>query len=184
MAAGEMNGDHAAMHAAMHDGVPMRANDAPRPSPNAHVMQTIGTTNVMVHYGRPAVKGRTIFASGEDALVPFGQVWRTGANEASTITFTEPVTVGGEPLAAGTYALFTIPDEDEWTVIFNRTAEQWGAFNYDDSQDVLRVTATPAMGNPVQEQFLITFENVTDTSADMVLAWDEVRVPVKISAAE
>ena len=168
-------------HAAMHAGVPMRANDAPRASPNAHVMQTIGTTNVMVHYGRPSVKERPIFASGDDALVPFGQVWRTGANEAATITFSAPVQIGGETLDAGTYGLFTIPGADEWTVIFNRTAEQWGAFDYDAAEDALRAVTTPMSGQPHQEQFLITFENVTAESADLVLAWDDVRVPVSIA---
>ena len=178
MASGDMNG-----HAAMHAGVPMRANDAPRSSPNAHVMQTVGTTNVMVHYGRPSVKGRTIFSSEEGALVPLGQVWRTGANEATTITFSAPVMIGGDELAAGTYSLFTIPGESQWTVIFNKVAEQWGSNAYDESADALRTMAAPISGGPAQEQFQISFENVTADGAVMVLAWDDVRVPVSISTA-
>ena len=166
-----------------HHMPPMRGNDSARPSPNAGVMQAIGTTNVMVHYGRPSVKGRTIFSAEDGALVPLGQVWRTGANEATAIAFSAPVTIGGETLPAGTYGLFTIPGEAEWTVIFNKTAEQWGSMNYDESQDALRVMAAPVAGGPPQEQFEISFENVTDDAAVMVLAWDDVRVPVTISAA-
>ena len=172
-------GDHAMTE---HHMPSMRGNDGPRASPNAGVMQAIGTTNVMVHYGRPSVKERTIFSAEEGALVPLGQVWRTGANEATAIAFSAPVMIGGEMLPAGTYGLFTIPGEAEWAVIFNKVAEQWGSMNYDESQDALRVMAAPVAGGPPQEQFQISFENVTDDAAVMVIAWDDVRVPVTISA--
>ena len=89
------------------------------------------------------MKGRPIWGQ----LVPYGQVWRSGANEATTITFDQPVMVEGQPLAAGTYSLFTIPTEKQWTMIFNKTAKQWGAFKYDDKQDALRVTVTPQKGH-------------------------------------
>ncbi|MEL6615509.1 MAG: DUF2911 domain-containing protein, partial [Bacteroidota bacterium] len=113
-------GDHnASEHHAM---PPMRGNNAPRASPNAGVMYTIGTTTVMVHYGRPSTRDRVIFGLGDDALVPYGQVWRTGANEATTITTSGPIMIGDGELPAGTYALFTIPGETEWTVIFNTEA--------------------------------------------------------------
>lgn len=155
---------------------PGRANDEPRQSPNAAVVQTIGTTEVLVQYGRPSAKGREVFGS----LVPYGEVWRTGANEAATFTASADVTVEGQRLPAGTYALFTIPGEDSWTVIFNRTAEQWGAFNYDEAEDALRVEVEPA-AIPMQEQFQILFEGVTGDAAVMHLHWDTVGVPVRIA---
>lgn len=155
-----------------------RAGAEPRPSPNARVGQTVGTTDVDVTYGRPAVRGRDVFGG----LVPYGQVWRTGANEATTVTFSDDVMVEGQRLPAGTYALFTVPGEDAWTVAFNRAANQWGAYEYDEGEDALRVRVTPVEIAP-QEQFLIRFEDVSDTSAVMHLHWDTVGVPVRISTA-
>ncbi|WP_094550591.1 DUF2911 domain-containing protein [Rubricoccus marinus] len=180
----DMAGGHDGAEHAMHQNMPpMRANDSARPSPNAGVMQTIGTTTVMVHYSRPSAKGRTIFASSDDALVPLGKVWRTGANEATAVSFSGDVMIGGETLPAGTYGLFTIPGESEWTIIFNNVAEQWGSMGYDEAEDALRVMAAPISGGPAQEQFEISFENVTAEGGVMVLAWDDVRVPVSISVA-
>lgn len=153
-----------------------RANDEARPSPNATVSQTIGTTIVTVGYSRPSVKGREVFGD----LVPYDAVWRTGANEATTISFSGDVMVEGEMLAAGTYALFTIPTADSWTIIFNSTAQQWGAFRHDPAQDALRVTVEPMNDAPMQEQFEIRFTDVSEDSATMVLHWDTVGVPVQI----
>ncbi len=152
-----------------------RGNDKPRQSPNASVSQTIGTTVVSITYGRPSVRGRHVF--GE--LEPFGKVWRTGANEATTITFSDDVQIGGRTLEAGTYGLFTIPEEEEWTIIFNNVPAQWGAFDYDSSQDALRVKAEPQKAD-TREQFMIHFENVTDTSADVVLHWENTKVPFTV----
>ena len=174
---GEHDGEHHMMVP------PMRGNDSPRASPNAGAMATIGTTTVHVHYGRPSVRERTIFASGDDALVPFGQVWRTGANEATAVAFSGDVMIGGETLPAGVYSLFTIPGEAEWTIIFNNVAEQWGSMRYDEAQDALRAMATPVTAATPAEQFEISFESITSDSAVMVLAWDDVRVPVTISTA-
>jgi hypothetical protein len=157
-----------------------RGNDEPRVSPNAAVSQTIGTTEVRITYGRPSVNDRTIFS--EDGLVPFGNVWRTGANEATTITFSSDVTVQGEPLSAGTYSLYTIPGEDTWTIIFNENANQWGT-EYDESGDVLRVEATPESG-PQVEMMRFYFEDVTETSGTCVLHWNETRVPFEIEVAD
>lgn len=153
-----------------------RGNDEPRVSPNATVSQTIGTTEVQMTYGRPFVNDRTIFS--EDGLVPYGDVWRTGANEATTISFSSDVTVQGEPLSAGTYSLYTIPGTDSWTIIFNENANQWGT-EYDESGDVLRVEATPESG-PQVEMMMFYFENVTETSGTCVLHWNETRVPFEI----
>ena len=156
-----------------------RGNDEVRVSPNAAVSQTIGTTEVRLTYGRPSVDGRTIFA--EDGLVPFGEVWRSGANEATTISFSDDVTVQGEPLSAGTYSVYTIPGPDSWTIIFNDVANQWGT-EYDESEDVLRVEATPESG-PQVEMMMFYFENVDDTSGTCVLHWNETRVPFEIQVA-
>jgi len=156
-----------------------RGNDEARVSPNAAVSQTIGTTEVRLTYGRPSVNDRTIFA--EDGLVPYGEVWRTGADEATTISFSDDVTVQGESLAAGTYSLYTLPGPDSWTIIFNDIANQWGT-DYDESEDVLRVEATPQSG-PQVEMMMFYFENVDDTSGTAVLHWNETRVPFDIQVA-
>lgn len=155
-----------------------RANEEPRTSPNATVSQTIGTVPVTITYGRPHVNDRVIFGD----LVPYDQIWRTGANEATTITFPEPVRIEGEPLDAGTYSLFTIPSESEWTIVFNDIAQQWGAFDYDQSDDALRVSVE-ADEAPHQEMMTFAFEEVTDISAEIVLRWAEVRVPFTVSLA-
>jgi len=157
--------------------MPDRENTVPRVSPNALVGQTIGITEVRLSYGRPSVRGRTIF--GE--LVPFGEVWRTGANEATTMAFSSPVRIEGEPLSAGTYGFFTIPGADEWTLIFNNEPEQWGAYNYDSSKDALRVSVQPESA-PNQEQLAFSFEGITDSTATVVLRWAETRVPFEMSA--
>lgn len=152
-----------------------RDNDEPRASPNASIGQTIGTTDVTLTYGRPSMRDRDIFG----ALVPYGEVWRTGANEPTTITFSSDVTVEGEPVPAGTYALFTVPGEDAWTVILNSGTEQWGAMEYDEGQDVLRTEVTPMAGETM-EMMTFSFEDVGETEGRLVLHWDDVRVPVTI----
>lgn len=150
-----------------------RGSDEARVSPNATVSQTIGTTEVTLTYGRPSVNDRTIF----DGLVPFGQVWRTGANESTAITFSSDVMIEGETVEAGTYSLYSVPGEDEWTIIINSKLS-WGT-QYDQSADVLRVNVEPEMGREV-EQFMIYFENVSENSAECVLHWDTTKVPFTI----
>ena len=167
--------DDAAMHEAPHGDMPQRGNDEARPSPNAYAGQTIGTTNVMISYGRPAMRDREIFGS----LVPYGEVWRTGANEATVFHVDGDVRIEGQPLPAGTYGLFTIPTEDGWTIIFNNVAEQWGAFNYDASQDALRVEVTPEESFAI-EQMAFWFDAVSATSGKVVLAWADVQVPFTV----
>lgn len=155
---------------------PTRANAPDAPSPDAVATGTICDLEVTITYGSPGVKGREIWGG----LVPYGQVWRAGANEATAIHFTHDVTVEGQPLAAGVYAFFTIPTETEWTLIFNKVADQWGAFDYDESQDALRVTVTPEEG-PQQERLTYSFEEASATSITAVLAWDTLRVPFTIA---
>lgn len=151
-----------------------RENVEARPSPNAAVSQTIDTTEVMVTYGRPGVKGRTIFGD----LEPYGKVWRAGANESTAITFSDNVTIAGQELEAGTYSLYTIPGKDSWTIIFNSNLS-WGT-EYNESDDVLRVDVEPRKA-PHMEWFMIYFENLSPNSADMVLHWDTTKVPVTIT---
>ncbi len=150
-----------------------RGSKQPRVSPNAGVSQTIGTTEVSITYGRPSVNGRDVFGG----LEPFGEVWRTGANESTAIVFPKDVTIEGEPLEAGTYSLYTIPGKDQWTIIFNSKLS-WGT-QYDKSKDVLRVQVEPKQA-PFREQFMIYFENVTDQSANVVLHWAETKVPFTV----
>lgn len=129
-----------------------------------------------VYYSRPAKNGRELF--GE--LVPYGKVWRTGANEATEITFFQDVTIGGKPVEAGTYTLFTVPNEDSWTVILNRQLNQWGAYRYDKSANVLEVPATVGTTSEEVEHFAITFSKPEGGTANMMFAWGDVMASLPI----
>lgn len=142
-------------------------------SPSASVAQKIGLTDILVTYGRPAVRDREIFGD----LVPYGRWWRTGANESTVVVFQEDVRVQGEIVSAGTYSLYTIPNEGEWTIIISNKLS-WGT-QYDENEDLLRVTATPEQSHHV-EQMMIYFENVTAESGDLVIHWADTKVPVTI----
>lgn len=147
------------------------AQDMPRVSPKAKVEQRVGVTDVIVEYHRPGVKGRTVW--GE--LVPWGEPWRTGANERTTVSFSTPVTVGGQRLDAGTYGFVTIPGEEKWTVVLSKDAEAWGAFTYDAANDAVRVEVTPR--RVAHTEWLdFDFENLTARSADLVVRWAELAV--------
>jgi len=150
--------------------------DLPRKSQNAQVTQTIGITDVTLKYSRPLVNGRKVFGG----IVPWGEVWRAGANENTTITFTDPVTIEGKPLDKGTYGLFMIPKENEWTIIFSKTATAWGAFTYKPEEDVLRVTVKPAASD-FHDALLYDFDDLKADSALVTLHWDKVAVPFKVS---
>jgi pimeloyl-ACP methyl ester carboxylesterase len=148
---------------------------AARPSPRAAVMQAIGATEVVIHYGSPQVNKRKVW--GE--LVPYNRLWRTGANEATTIRFTTDMLVEGQKLSAGTYTLFTIPTETEWTVIFNRVLDQWGHFYYNPEFDVLKVKAKPQSAEH-QEYLKYGFEILSPTAANVVIHWEKTKVPFKV----
>lgn len=148
----------------------------PSLSPSATVKQRFGITDVEINYSRPSVKGRKIFGG----LVPFGQVWRTGANQATKVTFSTPVKVNGTELPAGTYELFTIPSEQEWTVIFHKPMSQWGAYTYDQKNDVARIMVKPVATPNVIESFAINVSDLRDDSATIYLAWEKTRVPMKL----
>lgn len=150
-----------------------RTTDRVWASPNAAVEQQIGLTNIKVTYGRPSVNDREIF--GE--LVPFDSVWRTGANEATAVVFSDDVLIEGERVEAGTYSLYTIPGTEEWKIILNHKLS-WGT-QYDEAEDLLRVQVQPEDAS-LMEQMMIYFENVTDTSGDMVIHWASTRAPLHI----
>jgi Protein of unknown function (DUF2911) len=178
----------------------------PRPSQKASVMQTIGVTDVTITYSRPGVKGRKIWgdplpeqtasvkgqatlddqrARPKDAvIVPYGHMWRTGANEATMFEVTDDVLINGQKLTAGSYSLHTIPAKDEWTIVFNGTSNQWGSFNYDPAKDTLRVKAKPQWGNENKEWLEYTIEPVTDDSAQVNIRWEKVTVPFTVKVPD
>jgi hypothetical protein len=150
--------------------------DFPAPSPACTIKQRVGLTDIEVDYSRPSVKGREIFG----ALVPYGQVWRTGANAATKIIFSTPVKLNGTDIPAGTYALFTIPGENEWTIIINKGSQQWGAFQYDEKADVARFQVTPVEIPQSIDTFAIEFNHLRDESAVIELVWDHTVVPIHL----
>ncbi|MDQ3016123.1 MAG: DUF2911 domain-containing protein [Bacteroidota bacterium] len=149
--------------------------ELPRLSPKASVSYTIGLTDVEVHYGAPAVKGRTVWGG----LVPFGKVWRGGANEATTIEFSTDVNVEGQNLKAGKYSLFFIPDSTEWTVIFNKKTDLWGAFSYSEADDALRITVTPKMNEGMQERLAYTIHDMKMDMGYVKLSWEKMRLYIR-----
>lgn len=150
----------------------------PRTSPGATLTQTVGLTDITIKYSRPGVKGRQIWG----ALVPYDTIWRTGANEATTISFSDDVTINGQKLAKGTYALFTIPHKDQWDVVFNSQAEQWGAFTHDKSRDILTVTAKPEKSE-YREWMEFEIPEMTTDTAKIVVRWENVAVPFTVDTA-
>ena len=168
-----------------------------RPSPIGIAKSHIGETYVKVTYGRPYIRGRRIFGAPADTvtyLVPFGQLWRTGANEATELTTTAPLQIAGQRLAAGTYAIFTVPAASSWEVRFSpqlgldgtgRIDEESGEFTadvHDPSRDVLRVTVPSGGTSEDVDQFTIEFEK-TGTGVDMVMRWERTEVRIPIAAA-
>ena len=144
---------------------------ADKPSPAATATGKVGATDVTVAYSSPAVKGRAIWGG----LVPYGQVWRAGANEATTVEFSKAVTVEGKALPAGKYGFFVIPTEKQWTVIFNKVPNQWGSFKYDEKQDALRVTVTPRKTDTMNERLAYVL-----TPTGLVLRWEKLEAPISI----
>ena len=140
------------------------------------VTQTIGLSTVTIDYHRPLTSGRDIFGK----VVPYGKVWRAGANENTTIAFSDEANVEGKPLAAGKYGLHVIPDKEQWTIIFSKNSTSWGSFSYDEKEDALRVTVrpTPSQQEPV---LVYTFDDVQEDSALATLRWDKTAVPIRIA---
>ena len=153
---------------------------APRVSPVAISIAAYKTTYLKIVYGQPSKKGREIFGK----LVPYGEVWRTGANEATEITITRDVIVNGKTLKAGTYALFTIPGKDRWTIIFNNDIGSWGAYNYNMKADELRVEVpAETLTDAAYESFTILIVPKNE-KADISLVWDKTKVTLPIQFNE
>ncbi len=149
----------------------------PDASQHATITQRVGLTDISVAYSRPNKHDREIFG----ALVPYGQVWRTGANSPTTIKFSDAVKIGGQDLPAGEYAFYTIPNQNEWTIALSKNTKLWGAYGYKPDADALRVTVKPtALANPV-ETFTIGFDDLKDDGATISLAWDKTRVPLELT---
>ena len=146
-----------------------------RISPKAMVQQTVGFTDVSIEYSRPGVKGREIWGG----LVPYHVVWRAGANEATKITFSTDVKINGKKLKAGSYGFFTIPTKDNWTLIFNKVADQWGAFEYNEAEDELRIEVTPEEGD-LQEWLAYTITKTLDNAATIKLEWEKLKIPFMV----
>ena len=150
--------------------------DLPRQSQHAVVEQRIGITDITINYHRPLANGRKIWGG----VVPYGQVWRAGANENTTISFSDPVTIEGKPLDKGTYGLHMIPGESEWTVIFSKMSNAWGSFTYKESEDALRVTVKP-QPTDLHDALTYDFDQLKTDSAVATMRWDKVAVPITIA---
>ena len=149
--------------------------DLPALSQSASVTQRIGTTDITIEYHRPGVKGRAIWGG----LVPYDKTWRMGANQATTIEFSDPVSIEGNAVPAGKYSFFAIPARESWTLILNKDPEQFGAFGYDPGKDQLRVQVRPVAA-PHTEWMRFSIDPVTPSSAVVTLAWEKLAVPMKI----
>lgn len=148
----------------------------PRASQHALVSQRLGITDINIVYSRPLVNDRKIWGG----LVPYGKVWRAGANENTTIEFTDPVTIEGQPLAKGIYGLHMIPNENEWTVIFSKNSTSWGSFSYDKAEDALRVNVKPRPAD-LHNALTYDFDDVKPDSAVVELEWEKLTVPFTVA---
>jgi hypothetical protein len=144
-------------------------------SPAASVSQTVGLTDIAVTYHRPGVRGREIWGK----LVPYDKVWRAGANEATTVSFSDDVTIAGKQVKAGMYAFFVIPGQREWTVILNSQAKQWGAYSYDSTKDVAKFSMKPEAA-PNEERLSYSFTDLMGSSVKLVLRWEKISLPITI----
>jgi hypothetical protein len=150
---------------------------APAKSPAQTIKQDFGSSSIEVTYCRPSVKGRVIFGD----LVPYDKVWRTGANTATLIRFKDDVKIAGQNLKAGEYAFFTVPGKTDWEIIFSKDTKSWGASEYKETDDVLRVKVKASTQTTKTEMFTINFANLTATDAEIQLIWDNVLVPILVS---
>lgn len=149
----------------------------PAPSSTQTLIQAFGLGKITLTYSRPNVKGRKIFGYTE----PYNAVWRTGANAATTIAFTDDVTLEGHKVTAGEYSLFSIPGESEWTIILNKTVNQWGAYDYKAADDYLRFTIKPIKIDENVETLTMQFTNVFPTSADLNLLWEHTALVIHLT---
>jgi len=150
----------------------------PAPSPTAVLKQDFSTSNIEINYSRPSMRGRKIFGG----IVPFGEVWRTGANGATKITFGEDVTLNGKAIKAGTYALYTIPSEKEWKVIINTGISNWGVSGFNEKDDVATFSVPVIKTSETVQSFTISIDNITINSAEISLAWENTKAVIKVAA--
>ena len=165
-----------ALAASVNSDLKAQALNMPQASTSQTVNQNFGLGKITLNYSRPNVKGRQVFG----ALAPYGEVWRTGANSATLISFSEDVKVEGQNLPAGEYGLFTIPGKNEWTIIFNKGSKQWGSYTYKETDDVLRVKVKPTALKDKVESFTIQFANVYPTAAQLQLMWDKTGININL----
>jgi Protein of unknown function (DUF2911) len=163
-------------HAQFKNGSQATELNLPRISQHGETIQTIGISTVTINYSRPLADGREIWGK----VVPYGKVWRAGANENTDITFSDDAAVEGKPLPAGTYGLHMIPDKEQWTIIFSKNSTSWGSFSYDEKEDALRVTVKP-MASDAFDTLTYTFDDVKPDSALATLRWEKVAVPFRVS---
>lgn len=152
----------------------------PAASPAQTLTQEFGLGKIEIVYSRPSLKGRPVFGAGS-LLAPIGDVWRTGANGATKLTFSDPVTIGGKTIPAGSYGLFTIPGASEWTIIINTNSKGWGSFDYKESEDVVRFKVTPETTGSTTETFTIGVDAITAQTATIYLKWNKTKVNIPIS---
>lgn len=156
--------------------------NSPMASPRQTLSQQFSITHININYSRPGVKGRKIF--GE--LVPFGKIWRAGANEATNITFGQDVVFGGKPTKAGSYAIFITPFENQWNIVLNYDADAWGAFSYDPNENAIEVKATVEKLPYLQEWLEYSFEDMDKNTVTLVIKWEYsvVKIPIKVDKEE
>ena len=150
--------------------------EMPQPSPLSTVSQKVGLVEVTVVYSRPSMRGRTI--AGE--LVPYDQLWRTGANQATKVSFSDEMNVAGQKVPAGDYALFSIPGQEEWTIILNKNTDQGGTADYTEEEDALRVPVPSSTTDDTYETFTIGFSDLTETGANLNVAWENTKVAIPL----
>ncbi len=149
----------------------------PDASPSVAITQRVGLTDIQINYNRPGAKGRKVYGG----LVAYDHIWRTGANTATKVSFSTPVKLNGTAIPAGTYELFTIPGATQWTVIIHKNMSQWGAYTYDEKNDVARIQVVPVEMDDHVETLDISLNDIRDESATLNIAWEKTRVPVAVT---
>ena len=154
----------------------------PMASPRQVITQQFSVSQITVDYGRPSVRGRKIF--GE--LVPYGKIWRLGANQATSITFYQPVKFGGLPVKKGDYAIFVTPEAHQWTVVLNYDANAWGAYSYDPNENAIEFTVPVTQTKELQESLEFSFEAISNDKVNLVIRWEylKVEIPIEVDKKE
>lgn len=150
---------------------------APQPSPVCKISQAVGLTDIAIEYSRPSAKARKVFGG----LVPFNELWRTGANASTKLTFSENVKIAGNDLPKGTYALYTIPSEKEWTIILHKNVTHWGVDDYKQEEDAFRFTVKPTMTSNNVETFTMQLDNLKNNACDIDLSWENTTVAIPVT---